>query len=598
MLTLLAVPTVAFADDQDTDPEWKGGSIKMEMEYVKESYRTEMQYPKMNALNWAPLPYFANGSAVLMDENRDPIASYSGESIHTFTGLSEGKYILRINNLDSGKYVLFDSFFNGTSGPMSQAMYTQEEEIEITKSNPEVWKIAVLEYKAFDYKLVTDIGTFENGTKENDFFPAVGPNGVRNWSEDNEDPGTKGRAPILGTHSGIYYGEKLSQYGKDALKAPKLSKEEKAKGYAFKGWQLVGGDPDEIYTESEALAYPVTKDTAFKAVWDYPTHKVTFKTNRREGTLSPADGEIANVYSYDVNYNNQKLSQAAGEKAMAPSVEPKPGYQFVGWYMDPTRDILTTEEISNMVVNKDITFYALYEAAPDIPVVTKANEDPTTPTTPAESEKALDRKITATDTDGDFVGSTFGHLRARGVSKGKRKVLLKWTDPKLGAAKYVVYGNRCNTKGKKYYYVKLKEFDSNTLRYTPAKIHGKKLKKGTYYKFLVMAVDKNGKVLAISKTVHVTTKGKRGNDKAVKRVKPTKKAGHTLNAGAVKKLKVKEIKGKKKVARHRAVAWESLNPKVATVDKTGNVTAKGAGTCTIFAYAQNGVYTTFQITVK
>ena len=228
----------------------------------------------------------------------------------------------------------------------------------------------------------------------------------------------------------------------------------------------------------------------------------------------------------------------------------------------------------------------------------EGTEDPPVDPNLPPTEEAADKKITATDTDGDFAGSTFGLLRARGVSKGKKKILLKWTDPKLGAAKYVVYGNRCNSKGKKYKYKKLKTFDANTFRYVPRDIHGEKLKKGTYYKFVVKAVDKDGKVLAVSKTVHVTTKGKRGNDKAVKRVKPTKKAKYTLNAGKTKKLKVKEVKGKKRVARHRVVSWESSNPNVVVVSKKGKVTAKGAGTCTIYAYAQNGVYTTFKIIVK
>ena len=58
-----------------------------------------------------------------------------------------------------------------------------------------------------------------------------------------------------------------------------------------------------------------------------------------------------------------------------------------------------------------------------------------------------------------------------------------------------------------------------------------------------------------------------------------------------------ERKGKKKVARYRAMSWESSNTKIATVKK-GKVIAGKKGSCTIYAYAQNGVYTTFRITVR
>lgn len=214
------------------------------------------------------------------------------------------------------------------------------------------------------------------------------------------------------------------------------------------------------------------------------------------------------------------------------------------------------------------------------------------------TEEQMNKKITNTNTDSDLVESSFGLLKARGVSKGKKGVLVKWADPGMNTAKFVIYGNRCNTKGKKFTFVKLREFNANTLSYMPTDVNGMKLKKGTYYKFIVMAVDQNGRVVAVSKAVHVTTKGKKGNHKSVKRMKPTKKAMQVLSVGKSKKLKAKAVKGKKKVSKHRAIAWESSNPNVAVVSKKGMVTGKQAGTCTIYAYAQNGVYTTFQVTVK
>ena len=94
------------------------------------------------------------------------------------------------------------------------------------------------------------------------------------------------------------------------------------------------------------------------------------------------------------------------------------------------------------------------------------------------------------------------------------------------------------------------------------------------------AHDKNGNILASSKTIHIATSGgKKGNTKSVK-------------------LKATLKNGKLKVSKHRKVAFESDNPKVATVSKSGKVKAVGKGKCIIYAYAQNGVFAKCKITVK
>ena len=106
---------------------------------------------------------------------------------------------------------------------------------------------------------------------------------------------------------------------------------------------------------------------------------------------------------------------------------------------------------------------------------------------------------------------------------------------------------------------------------------------------------KNGNILASSKTVHIATSGgKKGNTKSVKLNKKKK----TLKVGKTFKLKAKLKNGKLKVSKHRKVAYESDNPKVATVSKSGKVKAVGKGTCYVYAYAQNGVVAKCKVTVK
>ena len=128
------------------------------------------------------------------------------------------------------------------------------------------------------------------------------------------------------------------------------------------------------------------------------------------------------------------------------------------------------------------------------------------------------------------------------------------------------------------------------------KICGKKLKKGSYYKFIVIAVDAKNKVVSTSKTVHVATKGgKVTNDKKVK----VKKKKVSIAVNKTFKIKAKEVKPKKgKVKRHRKIKYESLNASVATVNAKGVVKGIKKGTTTVYAYAQNGMAGTVKITVK
>lgn len=106
-------------------------------------------------------------------------------------------------------------------------------------------------------------------------------------------------------------------------------------------------------------------------------------------------------------------------------------------------------------------------------------------------------------------------------------------------------------------------------------------------------------MITASKTIHVATKGgKVGNDKAVKT--SAKKGNVSLGRGKTFKLKAKAIpaSGKLKVHRHRKIAYESSNNKVATVSRKGVIKANGSGTCYVYAYAQNGVSKKIKVVVK
>ena len=223
-------------------------------------------------------------------------------------------------------------------------------------------------------------------------------------------------------------------------------------------------------------------------------------------------------------------------------------------------------------------------------------EAPTTeaPTTQSETSTAIigegsdagkvDSEILNCKNDKDLAGSTFGKLCVK-VKKSKKKAIsLTWK--KISTAKtYVVYGTKCGTSYKKIATVHSKTFTN------------KKLRKGTYYKYMVVALNEKNEVVAISKLIHVATKGgKVGNCKKLK----VNKSKVNLKQGRKFKLKVKQIAESKKVKvkKHRKIAFESDNQDVAVVSKKGVITAKKKGKCSVYVYAQNGVYKQVKVTVK
>ena len=160
----------------------------------------------------------------------------------------------------------------------------------------------------------------------------------------------------------------------------------------------------------------------------------------------------------------------------------------------------------------------------------------------------------------------------------------------------MIYANKCGTSNK---YQKLATVTSSKRSLKVTKAAGKKLKKGTYYKFLVVAVDKNGKVISTSKTIHVATKGgKVGNYKGVTTAAKNNKV--TLKTGKTFKLKAKVVAQSKKlkVKKHRAVKYESSDKNIATVNSKGKITAKKKGSCYIYVYAQSGAFKRIKVTVK
>ena len=345
--TIITV-TASFADDNAHASAWAEGSIGIEFGWVSpDSYRTAMLNPRGAFMGWASLPYWSNGAAELLDSAGNTLGSFTGESSHKFTGLKAGKYILRVTPLKP------DSVYNAVESITGVSVITDyETEIEIAEGAVgTIWKYVVVEYKAYAFKTTTEIGTFASGGQAHVYYPGG------NWAYENTDPASVSRCATFNTHDGIYYKDTASQYNLSVLEIPTLSEEEAAKGYKFVGWKLVeNGDLSEkIYTDVEALSYVVRGDTEFRAVWEYPTHTVSFSTNADCGAIN-GDTSV----SFQMNYNNQTME---GEGIELPEVIVKPGYEFIGWYSDLTTNVIPNETILKTKVDRDLNYYAKYKGS-------------------------------------------------------------------------------------------------------------------------------------------------------------------------------------------------------------------------------------------
>jgi hypothetical protein len=216
------------------------------------------------------------------------------------------------------------------------------------------------------------------------------------------------------------------------------------------------------------------------------------------------------------------------------------------------------------------------------------------------SKEAVNKALTTLKGEKDQKGMVFNKLRLKAKKVAKTSITLGWSKPS-GTVQFVLYGNKC---GKTNKYVKIKELKKTS--FAVKKVNGKAVKKGTYYKFVIVALDKSGKVVSTSKTIHVATNGgKFTNFKSV-----TTKAKKSGKFKAVSKLSVK--KGKKvplktkavklskkmKAQTHVAIRYESTNTKVATVTAKGVIKGVKKGKCKVYAYAQNGVFKAVTVTVK
>ena len=280
-----------------------------------------------------------------------------------------------------------------------------------------------------------------------------------------------------------------------------------------------------------------TGDRTYKANWKLKEFKVTFVTN---------SGSKVKTQTVKIHQTAQK-----------PSNPKKKGCTFKGWYADKS---LTKVFDFNTAIEKNTTVYAKWSAK-SIPV-----------------------------------------LLAQGKPSGKTNIRISWNKVP-GTAKYLVYAARRGSDVQRITVTSRTSFDVKKVivRKGHKKDQWKKLKPHRAYKFVVVAADKNGKVLAISKTFHVITTNTMGKYANIKTIKANKKTvtlkkGKTLKLGAKYSLP----KGKKHIneGHGKYLRFTSNNPQVVSVNSKGTIKAKDTGKATIYIQDTCGKYCKTVVTVK
>lgn len=226
---------------------------------------------------------------------------------------------------------------------------------------------------------------------------------------------------------------------------------------------------------------------------------------------------------------------------------------------------------------------------------------------PGASRAAAESAVTAMIGNKDPAGSKYAPLKLRSKKQTKKSISVSWNKAK-GAVKYVLYGNASGQKNKM---VKLVETKKTSV-IVKKLANKKKLKSKTYYKFILVSLDKNDRVVSTSKVIHAATRGyrRKANPTGVKvqanvtiAGKKTKKF-HTKTTIGVKAGKTAQLKATIRktrsttVKKYIAIRFESSNSAIAKVTAKGKIQGVKKGNCKVYVYAQNGMYKTVKVAVK
>lgn len=330
-------------------------------------------------------------------------------------------------------------------------------------------------------------------------------------------------------------------------------------GYTFDGWYTT----NSLTTEFDFNTAIYSSRTLYAKWTENTTPTPTVTTYQITYDLDGGTVAKANPTSYTKDTATFTLNNPT-----------KSGYTFKGWIGSDLSKATVT-----VTVKKGSTGNRVYKATWEKNSDSSSEEDssPVTPNGKTEEQNAL---------------TLNAGLK---VSQTGKKITVKFGKV-AGATSYEVYVAYC---GQKFPTKATATTKKNSVSIT--KLNGKKLNLKKNFKIYVVAKKSKAK-LGKTITAHVVGH-KNVKYTNAKSIKITSKTTLTLKKGKKSQIKAKTIlvDSKKKQltdAHAKEFRYASSNKKVATVSKTGKITAKGKGTATIYVYSRNGYAKKVKVTVK
>lgn len=288
---------------------------------------------------------------------------------------------------------------------------------------------------------------------------------------------------------------------------------------------------------------------------------------------------ITTFSGYSVNLSggaNSTISGATEQTGLDGPMEEvtytaKDGYHFVE-FADITNNGITAKRTSDTVVTVSGTPTA--DASITVP-----------------DAVAKDKKDESKDNETTTVSGFYTGIKIKQSNKG---IKVSW-DKTEGVSKVDVFATYCGS-----------DFPSKAVKSTSGtkvtikKLKDKKIDFTKNFKLYLVAYDSNGK--KIGKTVNAHFAGKDNKTYTNAKVISLSKNSVSVAKGQSTKVtaKVKYANSsKKKLSTGHApkVRFRSTNREIATVDSKGNISGVKAGTCEVYAYAQNGLAKKVTVTV-
>lgn len=189
------------------------------------------------------------------------------------------------------------------------------------------------------------------------------------------------------------------------------------------------------------------------------------------------------------------------------------------------------------------------------------------------------------------------------ISQTNSQINITWGKVKAaGTVSYEVYVQYCGKDFSKKPVAVVTGWKNNSIKVI--RLNGKKLNLKKNYKIRIVAiqtVDGKKTTLCSSITGHIV--GRKNVKYTTAKGIKLEKTSVTLEAGKSAQIQAKTILVNRKRkqlsdAHAKEFRYDSSDGAVATVSKSGKITAKGKGKCVVYVYARNGYARTINVNVK